>query len=149
MSMIRWRLYSILTVFLYFYVSYSNGLVPSSKTIANVRKSQKSFSTLHAQFSADEEKALERRNGVLVLFTVPVAWGSFEPATRFVYSTDPELPSLLFSVAYYFVAAITLLSLTLLPQTWHDTDDDKTTPWPVWGGLELGFYLLLEIYCKY
>ncbi|GAX24177.1 hypothetical protein FisN_4Lh266 [Fistulifera solaris] len=110
--------------------------------MANVCKSQHSFSSLQSQFSADQEKANERRNAVLVLFTVPVAWGSFEPATRFLYATDPELPSLLFSVAYYFVAAVTLFSFTVLPQTSYDTDD-KTMPWPVWGGLELGLYLFI------
>jgi drug/metabolite transporter (DMT)-like permease len=117
-------------------------LLSSSKTIANVRKSQHSFTSLHSQFSSDQEKANERRNGALVLLTVPVAWGSFEPATRFLYATAPELPSLLFSVAYYFVAAVTLLSFTLLTRTSQYTDD-KTMQWPVWGGLELGLYLFV------
>ena len=36
--------------------------------------------------------ASERRNGLLVLVTVPMAWGTFEPAVRYVYEIQPDIP---------------------------------------------------------
>lgn len=138
----RWRLivWSILTIFCCCN-QFSNGF-HRQKAVVNCWKSHHAFVSLHSQFSANDNNDDERRNGLLVLLTVPVAWGSFEPATRFVYATDPALPSLLFSVAYYLVAAATLLSLTLLrtpSTTSHHTEN--ATKWPVLGGFELGLYL--------
>ena len=50
----------------------------------------------------------ERQKGLVVLTTVPFAWGTFEPAVRYVYAMDPPVPGFVFSTGYYLVAAITL-----------------------------------------
>jgi hypothetical protein len=56
----------------------------------------------------DDDK---KRSGLLVLLTVPMAWGTFEPAVRYVYSVDvhPKIPAMVFSLSYYLVATIALL----------------------------------------
>jgi drug/metabolite transporter (DMT)-like permease len=55
------------------------------------------------------EGLTERQRGVLALLTVPAAWGTFEPAVRYVYAeADPPVPPFAFSLAYYAVAAATL-----------------------------------------
>lgn len=77
----------------------------------------------------------ERTKALLVLATVPVAWGTFEPAIRYVYTMEPPVPGLLFNFAFYTIAASALLFLALI-------NDDKTS-WPTRGGLELGLYLFL------
>ena len=46
--------------------------------------------------------------GLLVLATVPMAWGTFEPAVRLVYKYEPLMPPLVFSFAYYLVATSVL-----------------------------------------
>lgn len=81
------------------------------------------------------DSATERSNGLLVLATVPFAWGTFEPAVRFVYAIDPPIPAFLFSSAYYLVAATALLTLAITSR--------PTKDWPIQGGVELGFYLFL------
>lgn len=102
--------------------------------------------------------------GVAVLLTVPFAWGTFEIAVRSVYASEPALPALLFSVAYYSVAAVALLlSAWAVPKLLdnlvdHKTDlygssngtakqknyfDDGEQGWPVVGGMELGTYLFV------
>jgi hypothetical protein len=101
----------------------------------------------------DEDDA-GRRNGLLVLATVPFAWGTFEPAVRFVYSNDSLLPipGFVFSTCYYLVAAVTLLSAAGLTQGGgNKPNSDKpslsieatSSPWPLLGGLELGCYLFV------
>ena len=101
----------------------------------------------------------ERRKGILVLLTVPFAWGTFEPAVKFVYAIEPPIPGLVFSPCYYFVAASALSMLSLLS---YRQDDDgpamssgkiednqnqnsflNINASAVLGGIELGFYLFL------
>jgi drug/metabolite transporter (DMT)-like permease len=47
--------------------------------------------------------------------TVPVAWGTYEPAVRYVYAhAQPPIPPFAFSLAYYAVAAATLVLLAAI-----------------------------------
>jgi len=46
--------------------------------------------------------------------TVPIAWGTFEPAVRFVYKYQPLMPPLVFSLAYYLVATSVLIICSFL-----------------------------------
>jgi drug/metabolite transporter (DMT)-like permease len=52
--------------------------------------------------------------GTLVLWTVPLAWGTFEVAVRYIYTTMPELPTLFFSASYYAVATVALLLILVV-----------------------------------
>jgi drug/metabolite transporter (DMT)-like permease len=114
----------------------------------------------------DEEE--DRTRGLMVLLTVPLAWGTFEPAVRFVYSegSDP-IPPFVFSLLYYSVAAATLLGLAAAvsaPNKFHDrpspiapdnsagtaaaeeapfAGDSSEEAWPIRGGVELGTYLFV------
>lgn len=135
MPLFRQCLILFITILTICCLEHSNGFL-QSRALLKSRKPQLLF---NSKLSANDKNNNnnndeERRNGFLVLLTVPVAWGSFEPATRFVYATDPALPSLLFSAAYYIVAAVTLLSLALFR---------TSEKWPVHGGLELGLYLFV------
>jgi drug/metabolite transporter (DMT)-like permease len=87
----------------------------------------------------DVEYQQERELGVLVLLTVPFAWGSFEPAVRYIYAMDPPVPSLIFSFGYYFVAAVTLITSFIFLRE----QDSKTDRLAIGGGSELGTYLFL------
>mmetsp|Transcript_17514 Transcript_17514/g.31605 ORF Transcript_17514/g.31605 Transcript_17514/m.31605 type:complete len:444 (-) Transcript_17514:175-1506(-) len=94
----------------------------------------------------------EKNKGVLVLLTVPMAWGTFEPAVRLVYQYDPTIPPFLFSFAYYTAAAgvLALLSsrstsFTTSSENDSDShgDDHHQSLLAVQGGTELGTYLFL------
>jgi drug/metabolite transporter (DMT)-like permease len=97
----------------------------------------------------------ERRTGLLVLLTVPFAWGSFEPAVRLLYTMDPPVPGFVFSTAYYVVAATTLLTLAVVNANKNNKTSaadavvkgmelrKDTLDWPIRGGVELGVYLFL------
>ena len=102
----------------------------------------------------------ERRAGILVLLTVPMAWGTFEPAVRYVYDVQPDVPPFVFQLAYYAIATSALAILaasspffsrrTLPEKAVDDTPQDTTTTstsqWSlvsIQGGLELGTYLFL------
>ena len=83
-------------------------------------------------------KEKERRRGLLVLLTVPFAWGTFEPAVRYVYAIDPPVPGFVFSLSYYLVAAVSLIFLSGCANL-----KDQSREWPIQGGVELGFYLFV------
>ena len=89
----------------------------------------------------------ERQKGLVVLTTVPFAWGTFEPAVRYVYAMDPPVPGFVFSTGYYLVAAITLGTAAWITTTSRPEADNVSTqdqdPWPILGGTELGLYLFL------
>jgi len=96
--------------------------------------------------------APERALGLLVLMTVPCAWGTFAPVVRYVYEMDTPVPGFVFSAGYYIVASLTLNSLLFLQQftSSESTSENKPesilSPWrnlPITGGLELGLYLFL------
>lgn len=116
-----------------------------------------SSSTLYASLPENEDisksgvSSAERSLGILVLCSVPLAWGTFEPAVRYVYAIKPAIPGFVFSVGYYLVATIALSSLASLSMTRQQTetiDDDKgeseaSSSLPIVGGIELGTYLFL------
>lgn len=97
------------------------------------------------------------QSGFLVLCSVPLAWGTFEPAVRYVYEVAPQIPTLVFSVAYYAVAAAGLLALivyeklnarnsvqeTVDKTTAGEIPPQTTTQSSLYGGIELGTYLFL------
>ena len=88
----------------------------------------------------------ERQKGLLVLTTVPFAWGTFEPAVRYVYTMDPPVPGFVFSTCSYLVAAVTLLGAAWFTTTMTnqpERDQPPQSSWPVLGGTELGLYLFL------
>ncbi|MGK3742710.1 MAG: drug/metabolite transporter (DMT)-like permease [Bacillariaceae sp.] len=72
------------------------------------------------QDSSNSNKINNNKNsynkGLFVLMSVPVAWGTFEPAVRFVYKYQPLMPPLVFSFAYYLVASsvLTICSFLLM-----------------------------------
>jgi drug/metabolite transporter (DMT)-like permease len=111
---------------------------------------------LHGQLSNDKEEidGAERQKRILVLTTVPFAWGTFEPAAKYVYGADPPIPAFVFSTAYYMVAAMTLLTIAAVNSysgasssnftKTHQTED-RSSPFgnALFGGLELGMYLFI------
>jgi hypothetical protein len=64
-----------------------------------------------ASASADSTAA------VMVQLTLPMAWGTFEPAVRLVYQCEQNVPPLL---AYNSVAATALLILSWIQQLQHE-----------------------------
>uniref|UniRef100_A0A7S3P932 EamA domain-containing protein n=1 Tax=Amphora coffeiformis TaxID=265554 RepID=A0A7S3P932_9STRA len=96
---------------------------------------------------AEEKEAndvAQFQSGFLVLVSVPFAWGTFEPAVRYVYDVAPQIPTLVFSVAYYAVAVMGLSAVLVFENSKNSGelqgfDAEKS----VSGGIELGTYLFL------
>ena len=86
--------------------------------------------------NAPDVSPQERNLGLGVLLTVPIAWGTFEPAVRYVYTIG--VPALLFNVSYYMVAALPLLIAASL--TSNDSEEKASS---LRGGFELGTYLFV------
>lgn len=88
----------------------------------------------------------KRTLGILVLLTVPLAWGTYTPVVKYMYDRmDPSVPGFVFSAGYYVVAAVVLGALN-----WRNTPDevsndnlDIAADASTLGGLELGSYLFL------
>eukprot|EP00980_Cylindrotheca_fusiformis_P018588 scaffold6159_cov207-Cylindrotheca_fusiformis.AAC.6 len=91
----------------------------------------------------------DRFLGVLVLMTVPMAWGTYTPVVRYLYAIQPPVPGFVFSACYYTLAAITTMSFVLLQrqrsseETQGDTKERTEVGLPITGGLELGSYLFI------
>lgn len=88
--------------------------------------------------------------GILVLMTVPMAWGTYTPVVRYLYAIQPAVPGFVFSACYYTVAAITTSSLVYLHSQKLNADENPQDPstngnssLPMMGGLELGSYLFI------
>lgn len=88
----------------------------------------------------------ERELGLLVLFTVPVAWGTYASTVQSIYTLDPQIPGFLFSTCYFFVAAAGSLAAT----AWNTAQKSEGDPAkeepksvPAIAGLELGFYVYM------
>lgn len=96
----------------------------------------------------------QRSLGILVLLTVPLAWGTYTPVVKYMYEKmDPSMPGFVFSAGYYVVAAV---SLSVLSQLQANNDDEEIVNAPVEmqaeeennkittrGGWELGSYLFI------
>lgn len=66
----------------------------------------------------------DRGLGILVLLTVPLAWGTYTPVVRFLYTIEPPVPGFVFSAAYYIVATIVLRNFgSLFPSVIEDEKD--------------------------
>lgn len=110
---------------------------------------RKKLIRLHAAAPEDDPSppSIERNLGISVLLSVPLAWGTFEPAVRYVYTIEPAVPGFVFSVGYYLVAALTLSALAGLSMLRNEQDSDdnneKLPSLPIRGGIELGIYLFL------
>ena len=77
-----------------------------------------------------EQTKKSQLTAILILLTVPAAWGTYAPAVKYIYdvapsdSNQPSMPGLVFSAGYYCVAALTLGLLSY----WRDhrqADDDE------------------------
>lgn len=77
-----------------------------------------------------EQTKKSQLTAILILLTVPAAWGTYAPAVKYIYdvapsdSNQPSMPGLVFSAGYYCVAALTLGILSY----WRDhrqADDDE------------------------
>jgi drug/metabolite transporter (DMT)-like permease len=102
----------------------------------------------------------DRAKGVVVLMTVPVAWGTYVPVVRYLYEIQPAVPGFVFSASYYAVASVTTLTIVAWQEkarrrtdkespsncsTKNFTEDQANAkvPFPILGGIELGVYLFL------
>jgi len=91
----------------------------------------------------------------LLLFSVPVVWGTYTCAVKFLYQSAAQPPpTVLFNFCSYFVALTTLLSIQCVQRVCYapssnvtSIDADTTTKkeqFNTWfAGAELGFYLFL------
>lgn len=104
----------------------------------------------------DETSSHQRLRGILVLLTVPFAWGTYAPVVKFVYEMDPPTPGFVFSAAYYAIASSTLILLsTIVPylgssgtvaavSSENGKPDSLSRISPrILGGVELGSYLFM------
>lgn len=91
----------------------------------------------------------QRELGLIVLLTVPIAWGTYASTVQSIYTLDPQVPGFIFSTFYFFVAA----SGSLLATHWNNnaqkqqsdisTSKEEVKTLPAIAGLELGFYVYL------
>ena len=92
--------------------------------------------------------------GILVLLTVPLAWGTYVPVVRFLYAIDPPVPGFVFSACYYALAAITTSSLVVWQTRTKQLESSENVKQengrqttklnlPIAGGIELGSYLFI------
>jgi len=105
----------------------------------------KSDQTIGDPIKNDHDQQSANIGPLLVLLSVPLAWGTYEPAVRYVYALDPPVPGFVFSFSYYSIAAVALTLACLVPW-WcnQDDNDDKAQPgWPRKEGWELGSYLFV------
>ena len=57
----------------------------------------------------------DRTIGILILLTVPLAWGTYAPVVKYMYNNmEPSMPGFIFSAGYYIDAALTLGVLSTL-----------------------------------
>jgi hypothetical protein len=87
-----------------------------------------------------------------VLLSVPLVWGTYAPAVRYLYEMEVPLPGIFFSALYYVVALTTLLVVRAAFAPSADTveaDDissaaSEGSDRSLWScGAELGGYLYL------
>jgi hypothetical protein len=98
----------------------------------------------------------EQELGLLVLLTVPMAWGTYACTVQSIYALEPHVPGFLFSTCYFFVAALGSLTATFVSKSQQNSsiatsrtrnanrkDDSQPVAVPAVAGLELGFYVYL------
>ena len=91
-----------------------------------------------------------REMGLLVLLTVPVAWGTYAPTVQSLYTMDTQIPGFIFSTFYFAVAASGSLAATWLVNQKNNKNGQANKPaaaaepvLPAVAGLELGLYVYL------
>ena len=97
----------------------------------------------------------ERLLGAGVLLTVPVAWGTYAPAVRYMYeNVTPAVPGIVFSALYYIVACLTLQGLLRIStsnnmtikeeqENVSNSSSSNKSDATMIAGLELGGYLFV------
>lgn len=138
-----------------------NGRVESNSDINNVNGITNNASEPQSNL---EENVDGRALGILVLLTVPLAWGTYTPVVKYMYEKmDPSMPGFVFSAGYYLVAAASLRILSNMQdgskgdavegndqsetiaisnkEVLGDEEDDASIT--TRGGLELGSYLFI------
>lgn len=98
----------------------------------------------------------ERTLGILVLLTVPLAWGTYAPVVKYMYEKiDPAMPGFVFSAGYYVVAAVSLGILSYYRSSKEEIGSGQiealdasdvngdTNDLTTLGGWELGSYLFI------
>lgn len=83
----------------------------------------------------------DREMGLLVLLTVPVAWGTYSCTVQSLFTLEPAVPGFIFSTCYFCVAAAASLCVTFAQSSKAEPTAAKTIP--VMAGLELGLYVYL------
>ena len=113
-------------------------------TQLHAQRPTKEVATIDPILEEEATNTAQYQSGFLVLLSVPLAWGTFEPAVRYVYDVAPQIPTLVFSVAYYAVA-VTGLFVVLMFENSRETGEAKSfdAERSVFGGIELGTYLFL------
>ncbi|KAJ1461965.1 hypothetical protein M885DRAFT_557629 [Pelagophyceae sp. CCMP2097] len=103
----------------------------------------------HAAGKQPEAAGVPNALRLAALCTVPVAWGTYAPAVRYVYSQPVAPPGVVFSAAYYVVALATLSAALWLGDR-GDRGDGAAVDVGAAGsggadaaGAELGGYLFL------
>ena len=94
-----------------------------------------------------ESPVSDKLLGILVLLTVPIAWGTYTPVVKYLYAIKPAVPGFVFSACYYALAAVTMSTLVAIngntKESSDETTGDENTGIPILGGLELGSYLFI------
>ncbi|KAL7524867.1 hypothetical protein ACHAXR_002364 [Thalassiosira sp. AJA248-18] len=94
----------------------------------------------------DKGNINERTIGILVLLTVPLAWGTYTPVVKYMYEKI-SMPGFVFSAGYYLVAAASLGVLSYLQDGAREeiqtNDDESDVSITTRGGWELGSYLFV------
>jgi len=84
----------------------SNGSNEKNNKINSINGNNPNNSNINQLFNNMND---ERSIGILVLMTVPLAWGTYGPVVKYMYEKmDPSMPGFVFSAGYYLVAATTL-----------------------------------------
>ena len=84
-------------------------LMKAPKTTIDDDSTEALSSQQEAANGIDAEYRTGSTSALLVLCTVPLAGGTFEPAVRLVYQLkDPAIPGFLFGLSYYLVATVAL-----------------------------------------
>ena len=112
-----------------------------TKSLTQVQLSEESSSD---ETATDLSSAsADRTSGLLVLASVPLAWGTYSPVVKYLYEVQPAVPGIVFSAAYYILASVVLNVLCATTQQNNDSSNDTQEDFPFAGGLELGSYLFI------
>lgn len=73
----------------------------------------------------------ERTLGILILLTVPLAWGTYTPVVKYMYDVmDPSMPGFVFSAGYYLVASCSLGLLSLVNSGSNNSQQQQSSLQP-------------------